>query len=446
VDLFEQATQATRRASAPLADRMRPASLAEFVGQAHLLGEGRLLRVAIERGDLHSMILWGPPGTGKTALAALLASRARAHFATFSAVLSGVKEIRAVIAEADARIRRAGQRTILFVDEIHRFNKAQQDAFLPHVERGTLILVGATTENPSFEVNAALLSRCRVYVLHRLSEDEILTIVRRALADRERGLGALAVEPDAEALAAIARLSDGDARGALNILEVAAMLAIPVDGVRRLTPELCHEAAQRKALLYDKGGDEHYNLISALHKSVRDSDPDGALYWLARMLEAGEDPLFIARRLVVAASEDVGNADPQALLIALAAKEAYDFVGSPEGELALAHATVYLACAPKSNAVYSAWHGARGDVHARPAEPVPLHLRNAVTRLMKDLGYGAGYRYAHDLPDAQVDQEHLPESLRGRRYYHPTGRGVEADIRERLERWRRMRGVAQEES
>jgi putative ATPase len=436
VELFEHATQEARRGRAPLAERMRPQSLDEFVGQAHLLGPGRLLRTAIESGDLHSMILWGPPGTGKTTLAALLAAQARAHFVSFSAVLSGVKEIRAVIAEAELRLARLGQRTILFVDEIHRFNKAQQDAFLPHVERGIIILIGATTENPSFEVIAALLSRCRVYVLYRLTEDEILAILRRALDDRERGLGALPLEAEPEALAAIARLADGDARSALNILEVAATLVTPSEGVGRLTPGIIQEAAQRKALLYDKGGEEHYNLISALHKSLRDSDPDGTLYWLARMLEAGEDPLFIARRLVRAAAEDVGLADPQALAVALAAKDAYHFLGTPEGELALAEAAVYLACAPKSNAVYTAFDAARADVQARPAEPVPLHLRNAPTRLMRELGYGREYQYAHDAPDAEVDQEHLPPALRGRRYYDPVARGFEAAIRERLARRR----------
>jgi putative ATPase len=430
------------RGVAPLADRMRPRTLDEFVGQAHLLGEGRLLRSAIEAGDLHSMILWGPPGTGKTTLASLLAARARASFVTFSAVLSGVKDIRAVVAEADERVRRQGRPTVLFVDEIHRFNKAQQDAFLPHVERGTIILIGATTENPSFEVISALLSRSRVYVLQRLAEADVVSILRRALADRERGLGALAIEADADALAAIAGLADGDGRAALNILEVASSLAPLRDGRRRLTAEAIREAAQRKALLYDRAGEEHYNLISALHKSLRDSDPDASLYWLARMLEAGEDPLFVARRLVRAAAEDVGLADPQALTVALAARDAYHFLGSPEGELALAEAAVYLACAPKSNAVYTAWDAAREDVHARPAEPVPLHLRNAPTRLMRELGYGAEYRYAHDAPDAQVEQEHLPDALRGRTYYRPVDRGVEAGIRERLARWREQRAGA----
>jgi len=443
MELFEHATREARRRLAPLADRMRPASLDELVGQTHLLGEGRLLRAAIQAGDLHSMILWGPPGTGKTTLASLIAERARAHFTTFSAVLAGVKEIRAVVAEAEDRLGRRGQRTLLFVDEIHRFNKAQQDAFLPHVERGTIILIGATTQNPSFEVIAALLSRCRVYVLHRLTEDELQVILHRALADPERGMGGLGLAVEPEALAAVARLADGDARTALNILEVAARLGGSGDGPRRLTAAVILEAVQRKTLLYDRAGEEHYNLMSALHKSLRDSDPDGALYWLVRMLEAGEDPLYIARRLVVAASEDVGLGDPQALPVTIAAKEAYAFLGSPEGELALAEAVVYLACAPKSNAVYAALNAVRADVHEQPAEPVPLHLRNAPTRLMRELGYGQGYQYAHDAPDAQVDQEHLPEALRGRRYYRPTDRGAEAEIRDRLER-RRQQGRSEE--
>jgi putative ATPase len=443
VDLFgepEEAAVAAADPRAPLADRMRPRTLDEVVGQEDLLGPGRVLRTALERGELHSMILWGPPGSGKTTLASLMAHVTGARFVAFSAVLSGVKEIRQVIAEAEAHQRRApGTRTVLFVDEIHRFNRAQQDAFLPHVERGTLVLIGATTENPSFEVNAALLSRCRVYVLHGLGEAELATILRRALADRERGLGAAGVEMGDDGLAAIASIANGDARAALNILEVAVALAPVAAGRKRIDETTIREAAQRRTLLYDKSGEEHYNIISALHKSLRDSDPDAALYWLTRMLEAGEDRLYIVRRLVRFASEDVGNADPRALTITLAAKEAYDFLGSPEGELALAQATLFLALAPKSNAVYVAYGEAQADVRERPADPVPLHIRNAPTRLMKNLGYGAGYQYAHDAPEARVDQEDLPDALRGRQYYRPTDRGLEAELGRRLAEWRRWR-------
>jgi len=428
-------------AGGPLADRMRPRALDEIVGQEHLLGPGRVLRTALERGELHSMILWGPPGSGKTTLASLMAQVAGARFVAFSAVLSGVKEIRQVIAEAETERARRGRATILFVDEIHRFNRAQQDAFLPHVERGTIVLVGATTENPSFEVNAALLSRCRVYVLHGLDEATLVTIMRRALGDAERGLARLRPEVDDEALALIARLAGGDARSALNILELAVTLAPLQEGRRPVTEAAIRDAAQRKTLLYDKAGEEHYNLVSALHKSLRDSDADAALYWMTRMLEAGEDPLYIARRLVRFASEDVGNADPAALGLALAAKDAYHFLGTPEGELALAQATLYLALAPKSNAVYTAFDAARDDVRERPAEPVPLHIRNAPTGLMKGLGYGRGYQYAHDAPDARVDQEHLPEALRGREYYRPTDRGLEGELGRRLAEWRRWRAA-----
>jgi putative ATPase len=418
---------------------MRPRSLDDVVGQEHLLGPGRVLRAAIESGQLHSMILWGPPGSGKTTLASLMASVVGARFVAFSAVLSGVKDIREVVAAADAERRRSGTRTILFVDEIHRFNRAQQDAFLPHVEKGTVVLVGATTENPSFEVNAALLSRCRVYVLRGLTEEQLVAILSRALHDRERGLGRAAPEVTEEALALIARLANADARAALTVLELAAGLAAAGEGPRTVTDTSILEAAQRKTLLYDKAGEEHYNLISALHKSLRDSDPDGALYWMTRMLESGEEPLYVARRLVRFASEDVGNADPMALGLTLAAKDAYDFLGSPEGELALAQATLYLALAPKSNASYVAYNQARDDVRERPSEPVPLHLRNAPTRLMRDLGYAAGYQYAHDAPDAVVDQAHLPESLRERRYYRPVDRGLEIELARRLEAWRLAR-------
>jgi putative ATPase len=424
---------------APLADRMRPRTLEEVIGQDHLLGPGRVLRGAIESGQLHSMILWGPPGSGKTTLAFLMARVAGARFVAFSAVLSGVKEIRQVVAEAETDRARRRRQTILFVDEIHRFNRAQQDAFLPHVERGTIVLVGATTQNPSFEINSALLSRCRVYVLNPLGESDVVTLLRRALADGQRGLGAAAVDADDEALRVVARLANGDARSALNVLEVAVRLTPPRGGRRALTEPAIREAAQTRALLYDKAGEEHYNLISALHKSLRDSDPDASLYWLTRMLEAGEDPLYVARRLVRFASEDVGNADPTALTLTLAARDAYHFLGTPEGELALAQATLYLALAPKSNAVYVAYNEAQADVRERPAEPVPLHIRNAPTALMKGLGYGAGYQYAHDAPDARVDQEHLPEALRGRQYYRPTDRGLEAEIGRRLADWRRWR-------
>ncbi len=393
---------------------MRPRSLDEVVGQQHLIGPGKVLRRALEEGRLHSMILWGPPGTGKTTLAFLMAQVAGARFVPFSAVLAGVKEIRQVVAEAEADRARGGKRTILFVDEIHRFNKGQQDAFLPHVEKGTLILIGATTENPSFEVNAALLSRCRVYSLQPLSEDDIVSILERALADSERGLGAAGATAEPDAFRLIARLSDGDARGALNILDLTVTLHAGA-----VTEAAIREAVQKKALLYDKSGEEHYNLISALHKSLRDSDPDGALYWLGRMLEAGEDALYIARRLVRFASEDIGNADPQALRLAL---------------------DVHAALAPKSNAVYAAWNQVRRDIQDKPAEPVPLHLRNAPTGLMANQGYGKGYQYAHDAPDAQVSQEHLPAALRGRVYYRPVDRGLEKDLAARLAAWRKWRG------
>jgi putative ATPase len=434
VDLFDSPPSPKSPPPAPLADRMRPRTLDEIVGQEHLIGPGKVLRRALEDGALHSMILWGPPGTGKTTLARLMADVAGARFVPFSAVLAGVKEVRQVMAEAEAEGGRRGRRTILFLDEIHRFNKAQQDAFLPYVEKGTIILIGATTENPSFEVNGALLSRCRVYVLQPLSELDLVSILERALADKERGLGATGAAADADALALIARLSDGDARNALNILE----LAVGLHGAS-VTEAAIREAVQKKALLYDKSGEQHYNLISALHKSLRDSDPDGALYWLGRMLSAGEDPLYVARRLVRFASEDVGNADPMALRVTLDAKDAYHFLGTPEGELALAQAVCYLALAPKSNAVYTAWGAVQHDIAEKPAEPVPLHLRNAPTGLMANLGYGKDYQYAHDAPEARVEQEHLPDALSGRVYYRPTDRGAEKELAERLSKWRAWR-------
>jgi putative ATPase len=441
VSLFQPIPNAGDAADAtrPLADRMRPRTLDEYAGQEHLIGPGKPLRVQIERDDSGSMIFWGPPGTGKTTLAKIIANMTKAEFIEFSAVLAGIKEIKQVMADAE-RARQYGTRTILFIDEIHRFNKAQQDAFLPHVERGNIRLIGATTENPSFEINAALLSRCRVYVLQPLTEDQIVLLLRRALGDRERGLGDMQLTASDEVLQTIASYTSGDARSAYNVLEVAAGLTKSVqEASSEVTDAIVRDALQKRILLYDKAGEEHYNLISALHKSVRNSDPDAALYWLGRMLEAGEDPLYVARRVVRMAVEDIGLADPNALALCMAARDAVDFIGMPEGNLALAQAVVYLSVAPKSNALYSAYGSVQADVEQTAAEAVPLHLRNAPTKLMKGLGYSRGYQYAHDLESKVANMQCLPDNLRDRVYYRPTHEGIEKRIRERLEEIKRQR-------
>ena len=441
---FEDAESKSSRGGQPLAERLRPATLDDFVGQEHLLGARKPLRVQIESDAVHSMILWGPPGCGKTTLARIIARMTRSDFLPFSAVLSGIKEIKQVMEQAE-RARHGGRRTIVFVDEVHRFNKAQQDAFLPYVEQGSVVLIGATTENPSFEVIAPLLSRARVYRLEALGIAEIETLLRRALVDTERGLGAAGVEMPEALVGRIASFANGDARAAYNALEaVVAGTAPDAIGRRLVTAEALESALQKKTLLYDKAGEEHFNLISALHKSVRNSDPDAALYWLTRMLESGEDALYVARRLVRLASEDIGLADPSALGLTIAAMQAADFLGPPEGNLALAEAAVYLALAPKSNAVDRGYAEVCKDLQEKQAEPVPLHLRNPVTSLMKGFGYGLGYQFAHDAEDKVTDMECLPESLRGRRYYFPTGEGREARLRERMEEIRKLKGKRKE--
>lgn len=431
MSLFASLPNATQGAGGrPLADRMRPQSLDEFVGQEQILAPGKPLRLQIERDDPGSIIFWGPPGVGKTTLARIIANVTKADFIQFSAVLAGIKEIKQVMADAQ-KAREMGTRTIIFVDEIHRFNKAQQDAFLPYVENGSIRLIGATTENPSFEIISALLSRCRVYVLKALSEEQIVGLLQRALTEEDRGLGKMKLSAPEDVLRTIAQYSDGDARTAYNVLEVAAVAASGAKS-KEITRELAADAMQKKLLKYDKSGEEHYNLISALHKSVRNSDADASLYWLVRMLESGEDPMYLARRIVRMAVEDIGLASPQALAVTLAARDAFDFLGHPEGDLALAQAVVYLALAPKSNAVYLAYGEVQRDVETTSADPVPLHLRNAPTGLMKAVGYGKGYQYAHSLEDKVADMQCLPDNLKDRSYYQPTNEGHEKELKRRM--------------
>ncbi|MFO8101987.1 MAG: replication-associated recombination protein A [Dehalococcoidia bacterium] len=448
MDLFELNRQLQLQKEAPLPARMRPRNFAEFVGQEHIVGEGRILRKAIEQDQIPSIILWGPPGSGKTTLAYVIASVTQSHFSPVSAVNAGVADLRKEVEEAKKLRGMQGQRTILFIDEIHRFNKAQQDAILPHVENGTITLIGATTENPSFEVISALLSRCRVFTLEILTDEQVELIVRRAIEDAERGLGKENVELKEDALRHLVGMSNGDARVALGALEVAALATFPDEaGVRHIELEAVEDAFQHRALMYDKSGEEHYNLISAFHKSMRGSDPDAALYWMGRMLEAGEDPLYIARRMVRFASEDVGLADPQALVQANAARAAVQFIGLPEGKLALAQAAVYLATAPKSNSLDRAYGKVKEDVARTGHQPVPLHLRNPETGLMREMGYGKDYKYAHDFPGHFVEQQYLPDDLKGRKYYRPGKLGVEKEIEKRINYWwkKRQEGSGVEE-
>lgn len=441
---FEQTTlfQNESKTSSPLADKMRPANLDEFVGQEHLLGKGKILRKLIEMDRVTSMILWGPPGVGKTTLAKIIATMTMAKFETFSAVLSGIKEIREVMKQAEER-RRYGQRTLLFIDEIHRFNKAQQDAFLPYVEKGDIILIGATTENPSFELNSALLSRSKVFVMKPLGLEDMVNLLKRALTNTEKGLGSLNIKVNEDILCKIANYADGDARIALNTLEMAVLGCTPdKDGALVITNDVLEQAMQKKSLLYDKTGEEHFNLISAFHKSLRNSDSDAAVYWLARMLESGEDPLYVARRMVRFASEDIGLAEPKALQQAVAAYHATRFIGMPECGVNLAQAAVYLALAPKSNAIYVGYNQAKKDAECTVAQGVPLHLRNASTKLMKDIGYNKGYKYAHDFEDKVADMDCLPDNLKGRSYYNPTNQGKEVhfkEIKENIEKLKRKR-------